>query len=93
MWPPDDEHLDEWAETMLKPLAGVWTFGTWTRALAKAISYRIANSLVTVVVATIITGNLSMAFAIGGIEILVKTVGFYVHERIWSMISTSKEKR
>ena len=83
MWPPKD-NLDEWADNIVKPLGNVWVPGSVIRAIAKAISYRIANSLITVVVAYIITENMSIACAIGGIEILVKTLIYYIHERMWT---------
>ncbi len=53
------------------------------RHLAKAVSYRILGTITTVVVGLIITGNLEIAASLGIIDIIIKTVLYYVHERIW----------
>lgn len=56
------------------------------RSLAKAISWRTTGTIDTFVLSFLITGNVHLAGAIAGTEILTKIVLFYLHERAWSMI-------
>lgn len=53
------------------------------RAIVKTISWRGLGTLLTVLVTWWLTGEFSIALAIGSFEILAKTLLFYVHERIW----------
>ncbi len=56
------------------------------RSLAKAISWRVTGSLDTFILAYLFSGNLGLAAAIGGTEILTKIVLYYFHERIWGRL-------
>ena len=58
-----------------------------TRSLAKAISWRILASADTFLISYIITGKLSWAGSITLLEIITKTVLYYIHERGWNKIS------
>ncbi|MEX2014741.1 MAG: DUF2061 domain-containing protein [Candidatus Saccharimonadales bacterium] len=57
------------------------------RSIAKAITWRITGSLDTFVIAWVITGSAHQGAAIGGTEIITKTVLYYFHERGWNRIS------
>jgi uncharacterized membrane protein len=54
-----------------------------SRHIAKAISWRAIGSADTIVIAWIITGSLQIGAAVGGVEIVTKTVLYYLHERVW----------
>ena len=57
------------------------------RALIKAITYRLMNSLIiTPMVVFMFTGRLNISFGVGVVELFVKTLGFYVHEKLWEVI-------
>ena len=56
------------------------------RSLAKAFSWRIWGTVISIVIAYIITGNVGESFAIGGIEFIGKLFIYYAHERIWDFI-------
>ena len=56
------------------------------RSLAKAFTWRVTATLTTAVIAYIVTGELSMAAMIGGIEFIVKFITYYGHERAWNLI-------
>ena len=56
------------------------------RSLAKAMSWRVAGSIDTIVLAFLFTGDLRLASTIGLAEIVTKTVLYYIHERIWHRI-------
>jgi len=53
------------------------------RHLAKTITWRIVGSIDTMLVSWLITGNLKMGLAIGGVEVLTKMVLYFFHERAW----------
>ena len=53
------------------------------RHLAKAITWRVTGTLDTVLIGWLITGSIEVGALIGGIEVLTKTVLYYVHERVW----------
>lgn len=54
-----------------------------SRHIAKAVSWRVIGSVDTIVIAWIITGSLQIGAAVGGVEIVTKTVLYYLHERVW----------
>jgi uncharacterized membrane protein len=53
------------------------------RHLAKAITWRVTGTLDTMLIGWLITGSIEVGALIGGVEILTKTVLYYVHERVW----------
>ena len=53
------------------------------RHLAKAITWRVTGTLDTMLIGWLITGSIEVGALIGGIEVLTKTVLYYVHERVW----------
>ena len=56
------------------------------RALNKSITYRLMNSLIiTPAIVFTFTGKLNISFGVGIVELLVKTAGFYVHEKLWEV--------
>ena len=65
-----------------------WTYRmeTTRRSLAKAASYRILSTIVTVTVAWMVTGSMSFAATIGVTDALVKLTLYYAHERVWNRI-------
>lgn len=63
------------------------------RSIAKAASYRILGSLVTFLVAWILTGKFELAAKIGLLDTILKIGAFYGHERIWNNISFGRKKK
>ena len=59
---------------------------TQKRSIVKALTYRFWQSLNTFLISLVITGKLDMATAIVSIEVVVKIVIYFFHERIWSRI-------
>lgn len=53
------------------------------RSLIKAVTYRIAATLATFLIALVFTGDMELATTIGLIDSIVKFILFYVNERIW----------
>ena len=59
---------------------------THIRSVVKAISFRIIASLTTVILVLIFTGNLALAGAIGILDLILKLMIYYLHERVWDKI-------
>ena len=57
-----------------------------TRSLAKALTWRITATLTTAVIAYMVTGELSTAVIIGGLEFVLKFIMYYGHERAWNLM-------
>ena len=53
------------------------------RSITKAITWRVTAFLDTAILAFLFTSNPLQALAIGGFEILTKSVFYYAHERLW----------
>lgn len=53
------------------------------RHVAKAITWRIVGTVDTFLLGWLITGSVELGAAIGGFEIITKTVLYYLHERAW----------
>jgi len=56
------------------------------RILLKAITWRIIASIVTFLIIFLITGNVVLGGTISLIDILVKIIAFYFHEKAWLII-------
>ncbi len=54
------------------------------RSIVKTISWRVTATVTTVLLVWVITGQMKAAFAIGGIEVFLKMLLYYLHERSWN---------
>jgi uncharacterized membrane protein len=64
---------------------------TKTRSFVKALSYRIWGTLSSVVVAYVITKNVSLSITIAFWETVVKIFIYYAHERGWNYIQWGRK--
>ena len=62
------------------------------RSVIKAITWRTGGTIVTCLIAWIVTGSLDLAAQIGILDTLIKIVAFYVHERLWNRLNFGKMK-
>ncbi len=53
------------------------------RSVLKAITYRIVGTITIGVLAYSVTSDFGISFAIAALEPLVKTIVYYLHERVW----------
>jgi uncharacterized membrane protein len=53
------------------------------RHIAKAFSYRIIGTLQTTIIGYIFTGNFVIASSMGIVELCVKPLIYFLHERVW----------
>jgi uncharacterized membrane protein len=62
------------------------------RSVVKAISWRVTGTIDTFVVSYIITGKVSLAISISGVEVVTKMFLYYWHERLWTRIKFGKKQ-
>jgi uncharacterized membrane protein len=63
------------------------------RHIAKTVSWRVIGTIDTMVLGFFITGDLTMAVSIGGLEVFTKMILYFLHERIWYKIPFGVSKR
>ncbi len=62
------------------------------RTLLKSVSWRIVATSTTMLLVFLVTGNLVISTGVAFLEILVKTVIYYLHERIWNTSNFGRKK-
>jgi adenylylsulfate kinase len=62
------------------------------RSAVKTVSWRFWATVTTMVLVYIFTGTLTIVMAIGGLEIVLKIVLYFVHERVWDRIRFGKKE-
>ncbi|WP_157515091.1 DUF2061 domain-containing protein [Gaetbulibacter saemankumensis] len=60
------------------------------RSIVKSLSWRTVGTLDTILISWFITGELTLAFSIGSVELVTKMVLYFFHERIWNSIKWGK---
>lgn len=63
------------------------------RSFAKAMTWRVGGSAASLIVAYLITGDMTISSTIGVADFVLKTVAYYVHERIWAGIEWGRSYR
>lgn len=56
-------------------------------SLAKAISWRVIGTLDTIFISFFITSDVAVAGAIGIVEVISKTLLYFIHERAWLRVN------
>lgn len=62
------------------------------KSALKAISWRAVGTIDTMIISYIITGKVTIALSIGSVEVITKTILYYLHERLWAHIHRIKLK-
>ena len=65
---------------------------TKTRSVIKSITWRFLATLTTVSLVYIFTGKIDMAVEIGGIEVILKIIIYFIHERVGYKIRFGKRE-
>lgn len=60
------------------------------RSVVKSITFRILATLTTIILVYIFFGRMDIAAVIGGLEVLIKLILYFFHERIWNRVSWGK---
>ena len=63
---------------------------TKTRSFLKALSWRIWATLATIMLVFIFTGQLMLAAALGSVEVVLKLVLYFIHERTWDRVQVGR---
>jgi len=63
------------------------------RALAKTLTWRFIATSTTILVAFIFTGSLLISLEIGSLEVILKTIFYYLHEKGWDRVDLGKDER
>lgn len=58
----------------------------FARSLLKTISWRISGTSSTMLISYIVIGDIAIAGSIAIIQIVINTILYYIHERIWNKI-------
>jgi uncharacterized membrane protein len=53
------------------------------RHIAKAITYRFLTTIISIFLVWIFTSEFELALKFGAIEMIIKLLTYYFHERIW----------
>ena len=56
------------------------------RSIVKSLTWRISATFITILLVLIITKKLLLSIGIGLVEMTIKLIGYYFHERIWNRI-------
>lgn len=57
------------------------------KSIIKSLSWRITASLTTLVIVYFLSGELRLAGAVMGIEVVLKMIIYYFHERAWAKVT------
>jgi uncharacterized membrane protein len=61
------------------------------RSIVKTISWRLTGSGATFLIVLLISGNLSIAGPIAITQLIVNTLLYYIHERVWNIINWERK--
>ncbi len=59
---------------------------SWKKSLLKTLSWRVIATLITMSVVYVLTGEALLSFGIGTMDMLLKIVFYYLHERAWTRV-------
>ena len=62
------------------------------RSAIKAVSWRFWATVTTMVLVYVFTGTLKVALAIGGLEVVLKMIIYFLHERTWNRIRWGRKE-
>ncbi len=61
-----------------------------TRSIIKTVTWRAIATMTTIILVYIFTGRIDWAITVGGIEVFLKLLFYYLHERVWGKIKWGK---
>ena len=59
---------------------------THLRSIVKAITFRIIATITTMILVLILTGDLALAGVVGALDLILKLLIYYLHERVWDKV-------
>ena len=67
-------------------------FDSKKRSMVKTLTWRVTATVTTIIIVYYITGKVSWALTIGGIEFFAKIIIYYFHERAWEKVKFGRSK-
>jgi uncharacterized membrane protein len=64
---------------------------TKLRSFIKAISWRVVATTITFSVALLLTGKTIIALEIGFLDLVLKLIAYFLHERVWAKIRIGRK--
>jgi uncharacterized membrane protein len=61
------------------------------RSLIKAISWRLVATLTTIFLVFVFSKDLALGTVVGIAELVLKTLIYYIHERVWNLSNFGRE--
>ena len=61
-----------------------------TRSILKAISWRVLATAATMLIVFAFTAELALSTSVGAVEVVLKLILYYFHERIWLSIAIGR---
>ena len=55
-------------------------------SILKAVSWRILATTATILIVFAFTGKLALSAGVGMVEVIIKLILYYYHERVWIVI-------
>jgi uncharacterized membrane protein len=62
------------------------------RSIAKAVSYRLLGSICTALIVLLFSGDLKVSAGVGIMDMFLKIGLYFLHERLWNLISFGRAK-
>ena len=62
------------------------------RALAKTLTWRFFATATTILIAFIFTGSFVVSLGIGTLEVILKTILYYIHEKVWDRVGFARDE-
>ncbi len=57
-----------------------------TRSVVKGITWRVVASVTTMMVVFVVTGDLALVASVGFVDVTIKIIFYYLHERFWGRV-------
>ena len=65
---------------------------SYKETLIKTLIWRVIATILTIITGWAVTGNFKFGLAIGGIEVIIKMIGYFLFERVWDKIKVGDKK-
>ncbi len=62
------------------------------RSILKALSWRVIATLATMSIVFAFTRKVALSAGVGAVEVVVKLILYYLHERIWGFLGIGRKK-
>ncbi|MDH5719753.1 MAG: adenylyl-sulfate kinase [Spirochaetia bacterium] len=69
------------------------TYENKMRSVIKAISWRFFATLQTALIVWVITGEIKLAVSAGVIDVIIKIISYFIHERVWNSVKYGRTDR